>query len=449
MRSGLFGYKEQMVNFDTPRSMIRGISCQGSESIVQTKVKWLFLDLNSFFASVEQQDRPELRGKPIAVVPLESDHTCAIAASYEAKAYGVKTGTIIRDAKQLCPKLVIVPARHDIYVTYHHRIMEEIVRHTPLTRIESIDEMSSRLLPNRQNLAAAMALSYQIKAGLRENVGEAIRCSIGLADNAWLAKVATDMEKPDGLVALPTRGLPGRLFDLRLTDLPGIGKNMERRLNRAGLWTVEDLWNTAPKQLRAIWGSVEGEKMWHRLRGLDVPHTETSTSVVGHSRVLDPVLRDPDKALEVARRLTTKACGRMRRKGYMATWFSASAKGVLGGQTGRDIRLSETDDNITFIRILHQIWPLMMRDMHHQRLKKVSVTLSGLRERQLSTGDLFETAEMSAKPLHLALSHSMDQLNSKFGANTVFFGHNPKTQAGYLGTKIAFNRIPDTQEFYE
>jgi DNA polymerase-4 len=109
----------------------------------QPGLKWLFMDLNSYFASVEQQERPELRGKPVAVVPMMTDSTCAIAASYEAKAYGIKTGTPIYEAKQMCPGLRCVLARHDLYVDYHHRILEEVVKHTPINKVWSIDELSS------------------------------------------------------------------------------------------------------------------------------------------------------------------------------------------------------------------------------------------------------------------------------------------------------------------
>ena len=90
-------------------------------------LKWLFLDLNSYFASVEQQENPKLRGKPVAVVPMDTDSTCAIAASYEAKAYGIKTQTRIYEAKKMCPELQCVTAKHDLYVSYHHKIIDEII----------------------------------------------------------------------------------------------------------------------------------------------------------------------------------------------------------------------------------------------------------------------------------------------------------------------------------
>src|SRR5688500_18535116 len=129
----------------------------------EKEIKWLFMDLNSYFASVEQQDNPALRGKPVAVVPMETDYTCAIAASYEAKRYGIRTGTKIHEAKRLCPALQCVLARHDAYVRYHHLILEEVVRHTPINKVWSIDELSSRLPPGKRNQEAAMKVAMDIK----------------------------------------------------------------------------------------------------------------------------------------------------------------------------------------------------------------------------------------------------------------------------------------------
>src|SRR5215472_12331541 len=133
--------------------------------------KWLFLDLNSYFASCEVQERPELRGKPVAVVPMETDYTVAIAANYIAKAYGVKTGTRIIDAKRMCPGLRCVLARHDVYVRYHHLILAEVIKHIPITRVCSIDELSSRLPPGRRNRASVESIAHRLKTGLRAHVG--------------------------------------------------------------------------------------------------------------------------------------------------------------------------------------------------------------------------------------------------------------------------------------
>lgn len=383
---------------------------------------------------------------------MDIDSTCAIAASYEAKAYGVKTGTKIYEAKKLCPGLRCVLARHDKYVEYHHRVLDEVIRHIPINKVCSIDELSSRLPPRQRNRAEAEAVARRIKEGIRRNVGAAITCSIGIAPNSFLAKIATDMEKPDGLVVLEPESLPGRLFDLELMDLPGINVRMNERLRRAGITSVEKLWNASPKQARMVWGSVNGERFWYNLHGYAIPDLETSPSVIGHSRVLDPALRAPGQARLVARRLTIKAATRLRRKEFFATSFSLSVRTAAGPGWAAKTALSPGQDNFTFLRALEELWQTMLWDCRPDRLKKVSVSLSGLCRRQDITPDLFDTSSQTYQKLqqrHDRLSAVIDTLNSKYGADTIQLGISPKTRAGFVGTKIAFARIPDREEFSE
>jgi len=415
------------------------------------QVQWMFVDMNSFFAAVEQQENPHLRGRPVAVVPSMTEHTCAIAASYEAKQYGVKTGTIIRDALDICPHLNCVLARHDIYVAYHNRIIEEAVKHTPITKIWSIDEFSSRLTPDKQAVSAACAAAKRLKAGLADHIGAAVTCSVGLAPNGYLAKVATDMQKPDGLVVLTPDILQDALFSLRLTDFPGIGENMQRRLNKGGIWTVEHLWNTQPKQLRRLWGSVEGEKFWYKLRGFEVPEIAHNKVMVGHSRVLDPAHRPPEMAQQIARRLTVKAAGRLRRYQMEAAAFRLTVTTTEGQKWARDLRIPPSSDNLIFIHILNQLWAEMMTTLKPWRLKKISIIMHDLKKPEMITDDLFTSSVAARKQRRIAreLSLSMDALNKKYGPNTCHFGVCPQTLAGYVGTKIAFSRIPDQEEFWE
>ena len=131
----------------------------------EPRLRWLFLDLNSYFASVEQELRPELRGRPVAVVPVVADTTCCIAASYEAKAFGVKTGTQVGEAKRLCPGIALVEARHELYVEYHNRIVEAVEQRVPVSSVQSIDEMACRLIGREQPLLAALALSRAGEGG--------------------------------------------------------------------------------------------------------------------------------------------------------------------------------------------------------------------------------------------------------------------------------------------
>src|SRR4051812_31162025 len=205
-------------------------------------LRWLFLDMNSYFASVEQQLCPELRGKPVAVAPVDTDHTSCIAASYEAKAFGVKTGTNIGMARHMCPGLHVVPARPAEYVKVHHRILEIVENFLHVDRVESIDEMACSLPSNLNDEATARDIASQIKGAFREELGASIRCSIGIAPNRFLSKVASDMQKPDGLIFLHEKGLRERLLPLKVRDLPGVGKQMEVRLAACGADTMEALW---------------------------------------------------------------------------------------------------------------------------------------------------------------------------------------------------------------
>jgi len=422
-----------------------------------TGARWLFIDMNSYFASCEQQEDPKLRGKPVIVVPMMTDSTCAIAASYEAKKYGIKTGTNVGEAKAMCPDLKLVLARHDVYTRYHQKWIEALDQHTPLTKVWSIDEASSRLELRNRNLDRAIAVAHDIKQGLQENVGSCIRASIGLAPNGYLGKIASNMQKPDGLVVLEGKDLPGPLLDLDLSDLIGVGPNMEKRLQAAGVWTMSQLWNLSPKHLRAIWRSVEGERFWYKLHGYDIPDPETGKSVVGHSRILDPELRAPDKALDVARRLTVKACQRLRRYNMFATNFALSVRDADGRRWGNDMHLHPAQDSLMFIRILHAMWGHMLHDLGNpKRLKKVAVTLYGLSESPVTTGDLFDqkakddpTIRPAPSARGAALSVAMDRIVKDFGPHVLHFGVNPKTAAGFVGTKIAFSRIPDVAEFSE
>lgn len=416
----------------------------------QTGLKWLFLDLNSYFASVEQQEQPALRGKPVAVVPMETGSTCAIAASYEAKAYGIKTGTKIYEAKKLCPQLHCVLARHNIYVEYHHRILEAINRCVPVHRIWSIDECDCLLLGRERKPENAKALARAIKESIWKHVGPAINCSIGIAPNSFLAKVGTEMQKPNGLVLLAPEDLPGPLLDLKLTDLPGINVSMERRLYAAGITSVEELWNTSPKQARAIWKNVQGERFWYWLHGYEVPVPQTSPSMVGHSRVLDPALRSPDKTRQMTRRLLMKACTRLRKKDLYARRLSLSLRLVSGERWADECSFPAAHDPFTFLQHLHDLWQMMLQDCAALnvplRFKKTSIVLHGLKTAEEVTGDLFE--QPSVTEHHESLTRAFDHLHQKYHKETVWLGVVPKTLAGHVGTKIAFSRVPEKEEFW-
>jgi DNA polymerase-4 len=418
-------------------------------------LNWLFVDLNSYFASVEQDDRPELRGRPVGVVPMLADTTCCIAASYEAKACGVKTGTIVADAKRMCPDLVLVEARHEIYVDYHHRIVEAVESCLPVTAVLSIDEMACRLMGRERPLLAAMELGRQVKARILERVGPMMRSSVGLATNRYLAKVASDMEKPDGLVALPPDILPHALRQLTLRDLPGIGARTEKRLNEKGIRTMEQLLALNCEQAGELWGSVWGERLWHWLQGEDFDMAETEhMKSLSHQHVLGPEMRTPEKAWAVAHKLLHKAAMRLRAAGLwtssigLAIGFAVprgngspvSRFGVPTRGWKGEIRLSECQDNHTLIAALSRLWASRPSGAEFEHPYFIGVHLNGLVPDRLHTLNLFEGTEDEQNRARLLAT--MDALNNKYGLSTLA----PATMLTAFKaapTRIAFHSIPD------
>ncbi len=422
---------------------------------VEQQYDWLFLDLNSYFASVEQQERPETRGCPTVVVPVMTPYTCAIAASYEAKALGIKTGTGIAEALEKCPQLVRVLARHDLYVEYHHRVVEEVERHIPVDIVASIDEMACRLTGRLRRKDEALALALRIKQGLRSRVGECIRCSIGISTNRYLAKVATDLEKPDGLVALHPSDLPGPLMGMKLRDFPGIGARMEARLRRAGIRSFAQLWACGAKRLRAVWGSVEGERFWHALRGMEIPAEETQRSTVGHSHVLDPAQRPPSLAEAVGRRLLLKAASRLRAMDYLACELTLSVRVEKGARFECTAKLPAISDSLTMQEAFTALWSQIIRQTGEARIKKISVTLHRLvardraaRQLELFAADGTSTSDGSEeRSRRERISRVMDELTRQYGRDAVTVGILPGQGSSFTGTKIAFTRIPQQREF--
>jgi DNA polymerase IV len=410
---------------------------------------WLFLDLNSYFASVEQQENPKFRGKPLVVVPVMTDFTCAIAASKEAKAYGIKTGTMIRDAKQICPQLICVPANHERYTRYHHRVIEEVEHHMPVFHVASIDEMACRLTGKWRETQHALALAQTIKEALVKNIGPCITCSVGLSTNRYLAKLASDLQKPDGLVVLHPDELPGRLMGLPLRDFCGIGKGMERRLAEAGITSFGSLWACAPKQLRAVWGSVHGERMWYALRGVEIPDEETTRGSVSHSHMLPPEQRTPDLAEAVARRLLLKAAGRVRSLEHLAGTLAVSIQLDQGPRLEAGRRFPPVSDSVTLQEIFSLIWEELMEQIGRHRIKQASVNLCELvpcaQPVQLELFARRQSAEEEEK--RNRVSAVLDALTARFGRDAVTIGINPGAGSSFTGTKIAFHRVPEMSEF--
>jgi len=396
---------------------------------------YLFVDFNSYFASVEQQERPELRRRPVAVVPMDVDTTVCIAASYEAKRFGVTTGTGVREAKQRCPSIVIVEARPSLYVEYHHKLIKAVESCIPVDHVLSIDEMVCQLTGSQKSRERSMKIAHQIKNTIYSTVGSELRCSIGIAPNVFLAKTASDMQKPDGLVVIDLDDLPECLFKLELRDFSGIGPRMERRLRQHGIHTVQDLWNADKNRLRKIWGGIEGERMYENLRGEQVYSPPTHRSSVGHSHVLEPEFRTEGKAVAVIHRLLQKAAVRLRSYGYLAGSMLVKIHYLNGARWADEIHFTGTHDTLLLINALTTM--VNRKPVVKDIPFKVEITLFNLSEAKTATPTLFPSKRSSS-----ALDAALDKLNARYSKQTIYFG-GAHEALGSAPMRIAFNHIPD------
>jgi DNA polymerase IV len=409
-------------------------------NVVQPAVQWLFLDLNAFFASCEQQEAPALRGKPVIVVQTLTDSAVAIAASYAAKAFGIKTGTVVREARRLCPTVIPIQANHRLYSEYHERILKAVDTCLPVEKVMSIDEMACRLMGTERQVAVARELAFKVKRALREQVGECLTCSIGIAPNVFLGKVGSDLQKPDGLVVITHDDLPEILLDLELQEIYGIGERMEERLHRAGIFTVAELWQASPMRLRRVWGGIYGLLFHQMLHGVDIqPPSSRFAKSMGHQHVLEPELRTNEGAANFARHLLTKAAERLRRGDYYCRRLGLhlSWTGDLGGWWD-EVSFNETRDTGFLLGCLDQLWPRVPR---HKPLS-VGVVLLDLVPASAHQPDLFD----AANPRRQKLSPMIDRINDRYGRCAIGFGLLPPDVRAFKG-HAAFHRVPERWEF--
>ena len=426
---------------------------------------FLHIDLNSFFASVEQELHPEYRGKPLGVCGTMADTGALIAASYEAKALGINTLTKVGEARRLCPDILLVHGSHTTYAEFSHKICAAVERCCPVAHTPSIDEMVCELMGREREPANARRIAFQIKQAIRDDVGQTLRCSIGMAPNRYLAKIASDMQKPDGLIGLLPSQLPRAIAHLKLRDLPGVGARTEARLNAKGMTTMEQLLALDRPGMHALWDSVWGDRLYHWLRGAETgddgaPVPSDIQKSLGHSHVLGPEFRSDEGAWSVAHKLLHKASMRLRMERFFTGSLAISIKYALSrdqvalvqqqgiGKTrqhtsgiqqlswGMEARFADCQDTLSLLDVLRKAWARRPQGELYARPFFVGVTLRELIPESEHQSTLFSDTDHRAD-----LSATMDKLNLKYGHTTLHFaGMLPARETA--PTRIAFTQIP-------
>ena len=408
-------------------------------------IERLYLDFDGFFASVEQQADKTLRGRPVGVVPFtNTNRTCVIACSREAKKLGVKNVMTVDEAINRCPDIVLVPQKPDLYRRAHNALLSEIETILPIDTVKSIDEVTCKLDERARRDPETVAA--EIKDNLAESIGSVITCSIGFAANRQLAKIAGKQNKPDGVTIWHPHLMPGPLLNVPLDDIPGVGTRMKRRLAGLGIVDTASLYATQPKHMRKIWNSVTGERLWYALHGYDIQAPATENGMFGHGRVLPPENRTLDAAYEIARLLLMKAARRLRRSSYYCSglwvWLS-----IEDGSWQRHRSLPVVRDDAAILNALKAVWDEAHATLpRRMKLFQVSVTLTDITrasERQMD----FLLDDEGERRKWEAVTSAMDTLNYRYAKTVLSVGPWNPPEGGHVGGKISYTRIPTWEDF--
>ncbi|MEM9964603.1 MAG: hypothetical protein AAGC58_04570 [Asticcacaulis sp.] len=408
----------------------------------------LYLDFDGFFASCEQLKHPHLRGKPVGIIPMPQGSTSIIACSREAKARGVSNVMPVREALNRCPDMILWPQDPNLYRRAHNEMISEIKRVAPVDAIKSIDEITCKLDAVQQKNPEVVGL--EIKRRIAAVVGKWITCSIGYAANRLLAKMACKASKPSGNLVWWPDETDNLLRNSTFDEVPGIGKSMKKRLWAAGIWDMDMLMNRPPRELRGLWRSVNGERMWYALHGYDIQAQPTRRGMYGHSRILPPSHRNLDPARDISRMLLVKATRRMRREGWRAGALYLGLYCITAHDAGKWstwCRLPFLADYTGILNALDSLWRQARRELHAgQLVLRVDVTLGELRPIGMRQLDLLDNDDGLRKKEE-AISDAMDSLHKRYGDTVLTNGLWCPPPGQYAGAKIAFTRVPRAEDF--
>lgn len=381
----------------------------------------MHLDMDSYFASVEQQATLSLRGRPIGVTGKPHEHSIIVAASREAKRYGVKSGMANWEARRFCPSLTLVSGKAERYIAITKRFLSILKRYTPLLEVFSIDEVFMDVTHEAARYDGPVSMARLIKDEFREALGRYITCTIGIASNKAFAKLIAKRHKPDGIGKLRDEEIPSLLEKIPVGEVCGIGRRIEMRLTKVGIHTLGDL-GRAPgwylKQEFGIYGLFLKEIGQGRDPTPVVPYTTiASVKSVGHSKSLPPRLRSFDLALLVLRGLCDKVGRRMRKLGYVGrTVYFGFRLGSVGPHYGKQITLPfSTDDGEAIYDACLATCQKMA--IHPPSISQVSVSVHNLSEKRCLPAYLLEEDQRRER-----LNNVIDRIRDRFGESAIITG---------------------------
>jgi DNA polymerase-4 len=379
----------------------------------------LHIDLNSCFATVEQQARPLLRGRPLGVTNRLTKNACVVAASYEAKARGVTVGMTFSQARLLCPDLLMVETDPPKYHYVYTELVGIMKSYSPNVGMKSIDEGVIDFHGTRENInrRPLAVIGQEIKQRLRDEVGPWMKCNVGIAPNRFLAKTAASLNKPDGLDVITYKNLRPTLASLELTDLTGIAERNQARLNAAGIYTPLQLLDAAPDTLvRKVFRSVCGEDWHKRLRGWEVDDMEYSTKTIGRQFVMDDYSASEEKVRNRLAHLCESTGLKMRHKGFCARGISLYIQYKTGDAWHS--RKAFKSSFYTTPEIFRRALLLFNQHPRHDYVVMISVSCYLLEPANSNQMSILEEVNKEAY-----LTEAIDEINDRYGNYTVTFAN--------------------------
>ena len=357
----------------------------------------------------------------MGVAPVDSPGGTIVAASIEAKRYGVKTGTKVGEARRLIPEITILPPRPQRYRTVHRRFRRIMNDYRGELKPRSVDEVALWLEP--AEAMRAREIGAEIKRRIRREVGEWLSSSVGIGPNWLLAKTASDFRKPDGLFEITHENLRAVLDELKLTDLCGIAHRLAARFQLAGVASPLDLYDLPPWELKRRLGIVG--YYWHlRVHGYAIDHQDWGTKTLGHSSVLPRATADPARLKPLLHKLCHRVARRLRRDGWRAGALTISGPTAEWDRWTAGARLTPTDRHHD---LFAHAWRLLTTEPPTAPLRKLAVTTHALRAADPEQPSLFDPVRRRTR-----LAAGVDQANDRWGEFTVI-------PAGMLGSEGVAN----------
>ncbi len=401
-----------------------GGAASSASGVVKMPRVILHIDMNSYFATVEQQANPFLRGKPVGVVATMTPNGCIIASSIEAKAKGIKTGFRIRDARAIDPRIILIPNDAAKYRTVTGGIMRILKTYTEDIELYSIDEAFLDLTGFVRSFDDADAMSEEIRHRITREVGEWLKCSIGVAPTRWLAKFASDTAPKGTTLVLHTGNLDRHLDPCRLTDAWGIAHALERRLNLLNLYSLGDLRRYPVENLLTVFG-ILGYELWANVNGIEFTSVQGQRlpKSIGHSHVFAKKATSLEYPKAVLAKLCEKAGRRLRALDLEAhgLWLGYGLPDRLRGwheQRGGGGAITPPSPIVDTRDIFTAAWNILTGDLPRGALPNyLAMTLFRLRP-HVDQLELWPRGKKDAP----ALVEALDAVNDKYGDFTVARG---------------------------